>query len=205
MSYECPKCSKKLSSKQRLVSHLEKNLPCDLQCRICEFKGDNRHKFYRHMKKEHPVTKERKEIIDAPPLKITPMEDFKIVIDTSIGEVTIRPRNSDEKERLFRLLRLSPGALIQALKHLDGDYNDYLQHTLGALLSMVHVQPDNPELHSICLTDISRRSVSFYTRTQANDNDAKDCRWIVHPHEASMQVLRMISFHAFCIQALQHW
>lgn len=49
MSYICPKCSTVFSSRQRLDSHLEKNLPCDLGCRECDFKGRSSIHYYQHM------------------------------------------------------------------------------------------------------------------------------------------------------------
>ena len=185
MSVKCPKCPKSLSSERNLRNHLIKKIPCDYVCRKCGVPCNYRQKYYRHLAKEHPALNPKTENAVIP-FNITPIDDFKVTIDTNIGEVTIRPRNTAEKERLFSLLRTSPGSLMQALTHLDDDYSEYLQNTLGALLSMVHIQPSHPELHSICLTDINRRSVSFYSRTDVNGND---CRWIVHPQESSMQVL----------------
>ena len=198
MSYQCPNCPKKLSSKQRLQTHLDKRIPCDFKCRHCDFKCDNRHKFYRHIKKEHNDT--GVEVVEAMPFVITPIEDYKIiegVFDTDMGEVTvtIRPRTLQEevimKKRLLQLSGLlresSGGALIQVMKHLDDSRTEYIPYSLGALLSMVHIRPETPQFHSICLTDINRRSVSFYSRTHpVND---MSCKWIVYPQETSLQML----------------
>jgi transcription elongation factor Elf1 len=48
--FQCLKCSKVLSSKRRLEEHLIKNLPCNLECRVCEKKLLSKYKYYAHMK-----------------------------------------------------------------------------------------------------------------------------------------------------------
>jgi hypothetical protein len=58
MSFKCPKCPKVLTSKRNLKNHLEILVPCDKVCKICNYKADNRHQYYRHQKEDHPVGKQ---------------------------------------------------------------------------------------------------------------------------------------------------
>lgn len=58
----CPKCSIMLSSAYRVKTHLEKPMPCDFVCRLCDDKCQNRHRYYYHMKKhKEQELKEREE------------------------------------------------------------------------------------------------------------------------------------------------
>jgi hypothetical protein len=45
-----------LSSKRRLLEHLDKSVPCDFKCKFCDFKGKDRHQYYRHQKAQHQNT-----------------------------------------------------------------------------------------------------------------------------------------------------
>lgn len=51
--YVCQKCGKMLSSKRNLNSHLQRNVPCDYQCKICDLKFDNYDNYYYHQKSKH--------------------------------------------------------------------------------------------------------------------------------------------------------
>ena len=46
--FMCPKCSRHLSTKQKLTQHLNKKISCDMKCRDCDFVAKDRHQFYRH-------------------------------------------------------------------------------------------------------------------------------------------------------------
>lgn len=84
MNFSCPKCPKMLSTRQRLDTHLEKTVPCDLQCRDCPFKATTKKQYNSHIRKPHPKianTKndslERFHIHDlANDKNIIPLQDF---------------------------------------------------------------------------------------------------------------------------------
>jgi hypothetical protein len=50
---KCPKCSKVLSTKRRLLDHLKKVIPCDFKCDQCDFKGKTRNQYDYHKKTKH--------------------------------------------------------------------------------------------------------------------------------------------------------
>ena len=50
MSFVCPKCSKKLASKQSLEKHLDKIVPCDRLCCGHVFASTKRYKNHRQQK-----------------------------------------------------------------------------------------------------------------------------------------------------------
>lgn len=191
-AFVCPKCDRPLSSKQKLDYHMhKKKLPCDYQCRLCDFKGENRFQYYRHMKKEHTepvelVVAERQH--HAQTIDITPIEDFRnfVIEDKDMKiSLSICAKTLEGQRRLKTMLpRLATGGVVQVLRQLDSDRDQFLDNTLTGILSLVHSQPHVPQLHSVCLSDIARRSVSFYSR-----NDEEDCQWVVHPQESSMHLL----------------
>lgn len=168
---------------------MKKRMPCDYQCRLCDFKGKDRHHYYRHMKREHPDNDDKTIVVvnnASTELDITPIDDFRrFVIEDNDVQISIRAKTLEGKRRLERMLSTSaPGGIMQVLRQLDSNNDEYLENTITSLLSMVHSQPDVPQLHSVCLSDIARRSVSFYSRSESDD-----CRWIVHPQESSMHIL----------------
>lgn len=207
--FVCPKCTRSVASEFSLQRHLKKNLPCDFQCRLCEFKGKNRHQYYRHMKRNHPdeVIKRKKqkiepkvdkrqkqseeeEIVDV--VHITPLEDFRWEFTNEIDgfdvTVTIRAKTMEARERLQKMLaRITPHSVMDALRFLDQDSSESnMERAVTEALHRVHTMPNYPEMHSICLSDISRRSVQFYSRP---DPTTDHCQWITHPRESSLDLL----------------
>ena len=57
MGFDCKKCNKMLSSRQRLDAHLLKSVPCDFNCRLCDFQGGTRRRYDYHMHAMHPETR----------------------------------------------------------------------------------------------------------------------------------------------------
>jgi hypothetical protein len=51
--HECPKCSKILASTRGLQKHLERKVPCDKVCRVCNYEARDRFQYNRHQKNEH--------------------------------------------------------------------------------------------------------------------------------------------------------
>ena len=143
------------------------------------------------MKKEHPPNSPvgNREIVKVDTtarnaIRIMPMEDYQLfIIDTKEAEITIRPKTLEMRNFL---MQATPGSIMQVLRQLDSDMDEYLPNTITGILSEVHTRPDVPELHSICMSDIARRSVSFYSRL---NEDSDECQWVVHPQESSIQVL----------------
>ena len=54
MSFQCSKCFEDFTTLNTLNKHLRKSCPCDFQCRLCVYKGDNRNGYYYHMRVRHP-------------------------------------------------------------------------------------------------------------------------------------------------------
>ena len=197
--HQCMKCSKILCSKRSLNNHKKRRVPCDYQCRLCIFIGRDRHHYYRHMKKMHPSNKPKKnestQLVPKKSIEITPIEDFRrFVIEDKDMKISIKveAKTLKGKLRLEKMLeQMAPGGIMQVLRQLDSDNDQFLDNTLTGMLSMVHSQPEVPQLHSICLSDIARRSVSFYSRGSGGDkgDDDSDCKWVVHPQESSIHIL----------------
>ena len=58
MSFICPKCSKQLSSKERLQKHLEKTYSCVMEC--CGYTYKSKTNFLKHKREAHPRVIKRK-------------------------------------------------------------------------------------------------------------------------------------------------
>lgn len=90
MSHQCPKCLKSLSTKRSLNNHLKKNLPCDLQCRLCDhFPFNSRQAYYKHMK-THTSFKDM--IANRHPI-INPCDDEEDVEDIPRMTTPVRREN----------------------------------------------------------------------------------------------------------------
>lgn len=87
MSFICHKCDKALSSKRSLSYHLNKSLPCDLICKVCDFKCSYRAQYYRHMRTHEEESQEiekkedsEEEILELPraeyPEGLVPFKDY---------------------------------------------------------------------------------------------------------------------------------
>jgi len=108
-SFPCPKCSKVLSTKYWLDQHIEKPLPCDFKCKLCDFKGKDRYQYYRHQKTKHPKTtlsiistqKEEDDVLTLEPVQpqgqidFIPIEDFNWKYLESIAD------NVEVSERFY--------------------------------------------------------------------------------------------------------
>ena len=46
----CEKCCKSFACKRNLKNHESKSLPCDLICKVCCIKYEDRFAYYRHLK-----------------------------------------------------------------------------------------------------------------------------------------------------------
>lgn len=61
MSFKCPKCPKMLSSERRVLSHMNKKIPCDFKCRICNESLSNGRTYSYHQKTQHPIVIQQEE------------------------------------------------------------------------------------------------------------------------------------------------
>ena len=76
MSFKCSKCSKLLSSLQRLATHMAKAIPCDFKCKQCDFHGENVKSYLSHAL-THKIDKVEDEpskevVLDIEPLRRPP-------------------------------------------------------------------------------------------------------------------------------------
>jgi hypothetical protein len=55
----CPRCFQSFLTVNWLKKHLEKTVPCDFKCKQCDFKGKDRHHYYRHQKSHQSKNNER--------------------------------------------------------------------------------------------------------------------------------------------------
>ena len=98
--------------------------------------------------------------------QITPFEDFQIMVNNDEFDINIniRAKTQQARAKLRHLIKAkTPEDLMEALEMLDDDHSEYLSQRLAHLLR-VHINPKIPQLHNICMSDVARRSVSFYTR-----------------------------------------
>lgn len=55
MSFPCTKCKKVYPSTFALEEHTNKKIPCNLECKSCNFIGRNRQHYYRHLTKHEQI------------------------------------------------------------------------------------------------------------------------------------------------------
>lgn len=208
MSLKCPKCSKTMSSRQRLQSHLSKPVPCDFACKICEFKSNKRCQFDYHMKSKHPKAKvlldvdnqartrlpKAKVLLDIDnqartrlPVDIIPLQDFnKEYMDMLINYANT---NSDVKmleiavkpfmDRALNALKISDYAT--SLECFNMNFYD----TAAKILGQIHLDDERLEMHSIKLTDVTRVRISIYSRP--TENSAAE--WLSFDKAAALNIL----------------
>lgn len=212
MSFKCSKCPQMLSSKERLETHLNKNLPCDFQCRQCDFKGLNRIEYYAHFKKVHKSVPEEKVQIShkrpraqvrLPPLPgatpetetipLIPIQDF----DPQCLKELAALSNEQNVEIVLERIRLTIRPLIhkraeEAVKSFQtADYASSL-HCLdqdvnkvaAEILNRFHGDPDRPQLHIIKMADWSRKTVNIYSRPTENAS-----KWLSFAKEPALTTL----------------
>lgn len=186
----CNRCGKGFASKRNLNNHQNKSLPCDLICKVCNVKYEDRFAYYRHLKNNVCVTETAEEaeecqndkedengivllsnmqpvplndFVDGPQfqelLKFANRENCEIEVERITEKITIKP-NKSETERVFQGLRQSD--FMCSLKSLCGSPEEAV---IDSLIK-VHTDPTRPQFHSICLGDLSRKTVNCYTRPQ---------------------------------------
>ena len=212
MSFQCPKCSQMLSSKERLETHLVKKLPCDFQCRLCVYKASNKTEYYSHFKNLHTPKKDASVLEELPVVKrprvrlpgmpeiassgkpLIPMQDFdpqclkdlaalankeEVEIVLERIRMTIRPLKQKRAEEAVKSFQTADYA--SSLRCLDQDVN-----TVAAnILNRFHGDPGRPELHTIRMGDLSRKTVNMYSRSSDEDQSA----WLSFAKEPALTTL----------------
>lgn len=85
MSFPCKKCPKKLSSKQSLKHHMKKSVPCDFQCRQCDFKANTRDGFNWHCKSMHTNKVKIKHPVESVEPVKAPQEN--VILDEEVSAI----------------------------------------------------------------------------------------------------------------------
>lgn len=206
--HQCIKCQHAFDSEAKLEAHKQKKVPCDFVC-TCGKKFPNRYKYYRHQKdkcdvkrrtKKEPVFDYENNTVSIDGKELVPINDFvshdvytslnqpknyKVTMrETIVKEVIVE---GPDLNRIKAILASLQPAAISSLKTLDdtSDINEVVFDVMG----QVHADPAKPEHHTILLSDASRNSSRMYARNPVDDG----CRWVVHPRDTALQMLKQHS------------
>jgi hypothetical protein len=122
----------------------------------------------------------RTTIISVPPPPFFPLDDFEweglIAEDTIMHQDTYADNDDLISERLTRTTKyekirirarnvqaqLTLNTILASIAGLDP--RQKLSKVVAQILYLVHTQPDQPQFHTICLTDINRSNMSTWAR-----------------------------------------
>lgn len=187
---KCPECDYKGSNARQLKKHMKKHEAMPIAEPIIEEPMEIEPVVVAPI-----ITKRKQRFIVVPPPPMFPLDDYDweglVAVDeeTESAEQTTE-LNSDETlvEKLTKTTtvkyervliraknlqaRMKLKSILMSLKGLD--YESNLAELVKQLMYNVHAQPDQPEFHTICNTDVNRGNVSTYNRVA----DTERCRWI---------------------------
>lgn len=241
MNFVCKFCPKSYKTEKALKLHIQKAVPCNLVCRICNFNAGNRNKYDYHVRTRHtkaedvtpgnntkeedvtlenntaekdvtPVTSElavmpkatyipgraRVRLPGDPPREekpLIPLDDFNLEMlrelmqlanreNMDITIVHLHPRNKEQVTKAMQCFQYSDYA--QSLHCLDQPVNE----VASKVLSNFHSDPKRPQLHTIRMTDYSRKIVQVYSRP---DPEQEIITWLPF---AKQPTLDRLSHHA---------
>jgi DNA-directed RNA polymerase subunit RPC12/RpoP len=191
MSYQCLRCYKNLSSLKRLQTHQEKQVPCDFQCKRCDFKGTNSAEYKTHQNVHLKKISNRKTRIKLPEKRgvktpLIPYEDFNQCLvfladlankkDVEI-ELTIKP----SKRQTEALKTFQASDYANSLQCINQDINFVATN----FLTNFHCDPNRPQLHTFKIGDLTRKTVNIYSRPK----EEEEAKWILLPKEPAINTI----------------
>lgn len=210
MMQTCKKCNKEFTTPQKLLDHINKRVPCDFKCTNCPFQGTSRQQFYRHRKSgciQLQRSEDEKQIVsnnvDHFPIPISDITDpsllrkaieyatennCEVVIEQTIvtQKITVKGGHcvDDTRNRILRVTEnIRDSDVNRALRCLEKSDREELVPFVVDNLTQIHGNYDRKDLHSIKMTDRSRKNVNICTRQDDT------CKWMKLPrHEAVSQV-----------------
>lgn len=210
---KCSKCKKDFATQQKLEEHKKKKVPCDFKCPRCPFQATSRQQYWRHGKSgciQLELSDESEAIVLAKeeyPIPITDItdpdllkqavdfataNDCEVVIEETIikRKITVKGKNwrDDQQARILRVTEnIRDDDVNRALQCLEKQEAHELVPFVIDNLTQIHGDYDRKDLHSIKLTDRSRKNVKICTR---QDDEP---RWLKLPR---LEALSQVSAHS---------
>ncbi len=171
-SKQCHKCRRVFARSSVVTKHLQKSIPCDLKCKICNVKLISKNLYTQHVAEHDDSAKlpskqkvkypwrammQNLTILDTQIIVPIPIQDFQLKIDDVNPEHILRMKCA--KEALSKDTFNVISSLLD-LKDINMVARDLFYDVLHS---------NDSKLHNICLSDVSRGTVRMLYRIPQTD------------------------------------